>query len=453
MFSIIPSKRIYKMENKKVIKNKISTIYADVSTIQSKNEYDVLVHSENVLPEYGVKKESVSDYKIGTYSSAVGNIYYAAYAMFQPKYISAYTVKIPKKRKNSYVSKIYTGLDDEGTQKIHCSISGEVYEGVATAKVNVSSNLGAVGVSDLNISYGSTPKSQAISAEPFKDLSYKGNYASVDITSKVNNQFPVDLLGTTRFSEDYENYYFDVSFVSEYEKVIIHNENGNAGYTFTISDGVVEKFVAKKIEVSVNGDILGVDIENETFQFGNGGEDISFGGNELLQNGNTSLSQIPFQVSVDDWFDTLDGRTSQISSASSELKNGLVVFVPLTNGFYTVYEKNGLFFVNAELGSIGDTVEVYPEKFGAVYEDTLKAYENGKETAVIRVSIKDYGDERNYFEVGDIVFPMVFSSNGKDVPMSRRKDGSSKDFTVVGVKFIYSGAIWQELTLQERTIV
>ena len=453
MFSIIPSKRIYKMENKKVIKNKISTIYADVSTIQSKNEYDVLVHSENVLPEYGVTKESVSNYNIGYYSSAVGKIYYASYAMFQPKYISSYTVKVPKKKKNSYVSNIYKELDDDGNPKIHCSISGDLYEGSATAKVIVSSNLGTVGVSDLNVSYDSTPKSHALPVEPFKDLSYEGNYTSVDITNTVNNQFPVDLLGTTRFSEDYNDYYFDVSFVSEYEKVIIHNENGNTGLTFTISDGVVEKFVAKKIEISINGDILGVDIDNETFQFGNGGDDISFGSNELLQSGNTSLSQISFQISVDDWFDTLDGRTSQISSASSELSNGLVVFVPMVNGFYTVYEKNGFFFVNADLGSIGDTIEVYPEKFGAVYEDTLKAYKDGKETAVIRVSIKDYGEERSYFEVGDIVCPMVFSANGKDVPMSRRKDGSAKDFTVVGVKFIYSGAIWQELTLQERTIV
>lgn len=92
----------------------------------------------------------------------------------------------------------------------------------------------------------------------------------------------------------------------------------------------------------------------------------------------------------------------------------------------------------------------------------VSRYQNGKETAKILCSISDYYTEngeivisssgkvdKQKFGMYDMVIPMIFSSNGKDVPMSRYRDGRRKVFTVVGFKMIYDGAVWQELTLQE----
>lgn len=81
-------------------------------------------------------------------------------------------------------------------------------------------------------------------------------------------------------------------------------------------------------------------------------------------------------------------------------------------------------------------------------ETIISHYQDGKETAVIRCSVPE---DLSVFEIGDEVIPMVFGADGVDRPMSRYKDGTQKVFNVVGTKFIYDGAVWQELTLQEKT--
>lgn len=86
--------------------------------------------------------------------------------------------------------------------------------------------------------------------------------------------------------------------------------------------------------------------------------------------------------------------------------------------------------------------------FSSLSKRIVTAYKNGKETAVIRCSVPE---DLSVFEIGDEVIPMVFGADGVDRPMSRYKDGAQKVFNVVGTKFIYDGAVWQELTLQEKT--
>lgn len=90
----------------------------------------------------------------------------------------------------------------------------------------------------------------------------------------------------------------------------------------------------------------------------------------------------------------------------------------------------------------------------------LTAYKNGKETATLLCGINDYFDEngnkiistdteRMSFRMYDEVIPMVFTADGIDTPMSKRKDGSTKSFIVVGSNIFYDGAVFQELSLQE----
>lgn len=86
--------------------------------------------------------------------------------------------------------------------------------------------------------------------------------------------------------------------------------------------------------------------------------------------------------------------------------------------------------------------------FEYVSNKVINSYKDGKETAVIRCSVPE---DLSVFEIGDEVIPMVYGADGADRPMSRYKDGTQKVFNVVGTKFIYDGAVWQELTLQEKT--
>lgn len=89
------------------------------------------------------------------------------------------------------------------------------------------------------------------------------------------------------------------------------------------------------------------------------------------------------------------------------------------------------------------------EDFIQMLSDKIIAdYQNGKETATIRCSVDE---SLRIYDIGDEVIPMVYGEDGQDRPMSLYKDGNEKVFRVVGTKFIYDGAVWQELTLQEVT--
>ena len=103
----------------------------------------------------------------------------------------------------------------------------------------------------------------------------------------------------------------------------------------------------------------------------------------------------------------------------------------------------------------------------ALFEKTLNAYKNGKETATILASIGEYYDnegnlaistkkqindnKKMVFDIGDEVIPQVRGADGVDHPMSLYSDLTPKVFRVCGTKIFYDGAVWQELTLQEVT--
>lgn len=93
----------------------------------------------------------------------------------------------------------------------------------------------------------------------------------------------------------------------------------------------------------------------------------------------------------------------------------------------------------------------------------ISQYKNGKETATVLCSISDYYDENGEkviserggtinqkFSMYDVVVPMKYSKIGEEIPISRYQNGKRKEFYVVGIKLIYDGAVWQELTLQEK---
>ena len=100
-----------------------------------------------------------------------------------------------------------------------------------------------------------------------------------------------------------------------------------------------------------------------------------------------------------------------------------------------------------------------------IYYDTIDRYKNGKETATLLCSISDYYDYddnslviakngstgKMTFDIYDEVVPMVRNTYGQDVPMSMLSDGTPKKFSVLSARMLYDGAVWQELTLQEKS--
>lgn len=91
----------------------------------------------------------------------------------------------------------------------------------------------------------------------------------------------------------------------------------------------------------------------------------------------------------------------------------------------------------------------------------VEAYENGKETAELLCSIGEYKDENGnlaistkdktkpmHFTIGDIVIPQKYTAKG-DKPVSLNSDATTKKFVVVGTDFVFDGAVWQKIILQE----
>lgn len=67
----------------------------------------------------------------------------------------------------------------------------------------------------------------------------------------------------------------------------------------------------------------------------------------------------------------------------------------------------------------------------------------------LAISTKDKSKPMT-FEIGDEVIPMVYTANGIDEPISKKKDNSPKVFRIVGREIIYDGAVWQKIYLQEK---
>lgn len=102
---------------------------------------------------------------------------------------------------------------------------------------------------------------------------------------------------------------------------------------------------------------------------------------------------------------------------------------------------------------------------GDYYSDILQQYstywQNGKETAFLRCAVGDYGyidseskqPIKRTFRINDEVVPYSFNAEGQEEPLSQDANGHAKIFVVLGVDFVYDGALWQELHLQETGAV
>ena len=100
-----------------------------------------------------------------------------------------------------------------------------------------------------------------------------------------------------------------------------------------------------------------------------------------------------------------------------------------------------------------------------IYEEIIKNWGKGKETAEIKCSIGEYYDEEKnlvistekndvpmLFSIGDEVIPYIAGANNTEIPLSKSKYGTPKKFIVTKVRPNFDGACWQYLTLQEVSV-
>ena len=390
----IPSKNIYgSPSNNKIIKNKIDNISVEQKIVSPNNEYGVTVFNEKKL-DLSTTQSVGSDekYESTGFSQTGGGVTAITgamwYAKADTKSIYKTTIFIPILQKNKYVSDISVGVDKNGENNINVNVYGLVSKGTASANWDAQYNQNAQGNFDITIG----------------DINYNQTESSEQNFSIPKN------IDKTYSAGAYElKAYLDISNI------------GNLSTT-----------TAEKVQIG-NIDYYKMYIETLCSV-----RTVSMGG---------SFSQYYNQFSLSGEYETYTPKHIEITvygnTIGISLEDGIYEYKVGQNNPYSFRGNELLQDSATTLSSSSVRVDVAEHLAKSVYSE----YKNGKETAVIRCSIPE---NLLVFNIGDEVIPMVYGADGADRPMSRYKDGADKVFVVVGTKFIYDGAVWQEITLQEK---
>lgn len=254
------------------------------------------------------------------------------------------------------------------------------------------------------------------------------------------------------------------------------------------------KQAVKKSEITIYGNTIGIDIVDKTVYIN--GETkkkvYSVDGNELMQTTNyidyTAHNKIKLHLKRGQgpaWngYGILAEPNRELQVNDKLYYNGEIALVAdYGNEGYQVgiiVNDGGEFYKK-----IGDTIDCYVNSSPDIknqiqdfFGNTANKYANGKETATIRCGMNEYyeyngfitnadgsislsqgniaistkqTDKNMTFSIGDEVIPMVRTGEGYEKFMSVYNDGTPKVFRVLGVDMVYDGAVWQELTLQEK---
>lgn len=410
---VIPSKHIYDMMNEKVIDNQIDKVEVPYNAVK------IINGTENVYnisyDEPFVEGEAQDNIGIGSILNVQNPVVagtddaFFAYVSLKPTYITKY-IEIPKTIDNARIVKLLTGASKEtGSPIISVSFFGTHENGITTARAgglyhyydyekifSIKDFSFEEKIVEDNISY-TLPNVDEEVTERYNSHSDSPNPdAYTWAVAKVKLQNEDNLLEATA-SQNEKSFGIELKILCGIEIIKIgatvpakYNTTGQTEVTiYTEVSGTYERYIPKQVRISFEGDIIKLDLEENTITIGDGNNVISFTGNELIHGGN-----------------------------------------------------------------------VPPVEY--TYDDVIAHYKNGKETATIRCGIENYydingnkviskGELPMTFHIGDRVIPYVYGANGKDKPMSLKKDGSPKEFNVVGKNMIYDGAILQELVLQEHT--
>ena len=409
MAIVIPSKNIYGDPiNAKIRDNIIDNISIEINKVLPDNQYEVAVINQNYYNFYDSVSQEIIDARSYLISNVGNGQHYrtaVAFTYVLPKYAN-FEIIIPVIEQNKWNKNLLDKTDKDGNPNIKCVLFGEhnQYNAMATAKSDDGE--------DKNIYYkGDISKTSVISEiEGFYELpSLEIENENTVFTVTAIANITVNDLSNIKEQEfkpvvidEIEYYKTNITVISGLE---IWKLKGDTTRIFDITEnirsfdvelnGTIEEFKPNKIEVTVYGNKIGISLNDKNVSYKYGNKPYTISGNELLQDGTKTYNKI----------------------TSEYLATGV-----------------------------------------------LNSYARGKETAKLLCAIGEYKDENGElvisakntekpmsFNEGDIVIPKVFSANGEDVPMSRYKDGTSKQFEVVKVNFIYDGATYQELTLQEYT--
>lgn len=498
----IASKNIYSIENPIIRNNIINTAKIDTTLIHPDireykkevyHEYESVLSNEALIgdPEGDdfslISDSTVQTSHVGVVSSSI--LYTVVACSFFDNYHKSnkISINIPKHHDNSYINKIYHLLDNNNNPEIKYSLYGNVYEGIVTGTVEVDKGL------------SSTPTVTHKGTFVYSNVKQTENDVLLQIPSNITRTEEYETLemvegettkivATSNANAFYQGAVFNTNFIDspnnedvfllEFEILQTIRSNNLGGFkSFSLDSvgtgggeleisGICQIFEATRAEITVYGDTIGISLEDGSITYGSGDNPYTLSGNELTQNDPTRLAEnVLSQYSKGKETATIlcdigDYRNTEgyLSININPLKNVLLKYVlTLSDDYDTNYKVcvfevvrgevlenerlyNPFTYIAYSSAQVGMQVNLRVHKDDILYFEIGKNYEFER-SAVLPMT----------FEVGNLVIPMISDVNlpHTDIPMSKKPDGTPKQFRIVGIDFIYDGAVWQKLSLQE----
>lgn len=488
---VIPSKHIYDMRNEKVIDNQIDKVEVLSNTIEiingTENVYNISYDEPFVEgdAQYNIGIGSILSYSDPSEAVVPGKEdAFFAYVSLKPTYITKY-IEIPKTQDNARIVKLLTGASKEtGSPIISVSFFGSYERGIVKAQAGGNLNdYGRERIWDIknflffdeetenNISYNLpyTDEEIEVRYNKYSHVVNPDDYTWAVAKIRLKNE---DNLLSATASTNYNSFGIELKILCGIELIKIgacvpvNRDAGQVVTIYTEVSGTYERYIPKDIRISFEGDIIKLDLEENTITIGDGNNVISFTGNELMQTTNMPPVEYMYRQVIDNYKNGKETAT---------IRCGIEDYFDINTRFAKVEILSKTFSINewyvtirtAEQLKIGEqitidgkTFTVYSQgSYSSPYEYGLRIYYDGyldlsgEYTVVVEGGklISKTGDSNipMTFHIGDKVVPYKYSANGKDIPMSLNKDGTAKIFAVIGNKMIYDGAVWQELSLQE----
>ena len=413
MAIVIPSKHIYSRSFDPVIDNNISKveIQEEEPSIIESNEPVAKKATNQIIDDNSISKNSNAK----TAFSSINGTYTVAGSFVQidtVKYTADITVEVSKEQSNQFVKNLNLGLSQTGDPNIKYTIYGD-YERGTVSNPNVSVNHTnhtvdfIMDFAKFNREVLNEDSEYSLSSvwtdNSKKELSYTysltSNY-SATASIQFDDKSTVSKTTATLIKKNNAEYLklqFNILAGLRWVTLGVGGTNLSAypqseGQTniyidTPIVDSAYEIYTPKRVEVTIYGDVLLLELQENTVKIGNGNKVYSFDGNELIQTTNTPSPESRYQDIINKW------------------KNGkqtVVISCPIAD----YYDENG--------------------------------------NKVIDTSVSG----KMIFREGDIVIPYIYTNKG-DKPLSYNKDFTPKQFKVVGTAISKQQGVQQELTLQE----
>lgn len=469
MAIIIPSKNIYKMENAKINKNIVEAVEVSSKkpSIQIKNGENVSSKKFGTLYIGGSEKKNSEPNTNGSYITTpeadqtfyFGVIAFTEYRDLKHFRLDGHSIEIL--RENAYIQGLSLGNNDNGEPNIGFSVFGKVRRGVCRGYVEAGFSSGKLSVDTTALQNSLVFESPNFEQEQSYTMPKKvyaeisRDFAVGTKTASSETELPNNNLSSVTASEGIRDFVLSnmsipcggtlISVTSGNEYAQIESENtGNEEWYF---EGTYEIYDPKYVEISVNGTIVSLALEDENKRIGNNNSKnvVSFSSNELMQTTNKFFEGEPF-VSYDlnlkiigdgcytesgdyvgsvscDYDSEYNVYIFNVKNAKSGLglSNATMIYTP---AIATVYYGNDAYSSSYwKFTSIGDLTvtvkehkQVYDESFiqgektlsmlfsadfpveeilaiDSMFSETIDQYQKGKETATLLCSISDYYEE------------------------------------------------------------